>query len=104
ERARGADDAVAGQHDRDAIAVHYRPDRACRARMADTECELSVRRRLPVRHTNELVEHREGEGRQGAEVEGDVEVSAATLEVFVDLAAGEIDASRRANTPGSAHA
>src|SRR5262245_9840118 len=86
---------MAGKHDGDAVVVHHCSDRAGRLRMPDAACELPVGRGLAVWHSRELIEDGDGEGRESAQVELQVERPAATLEVLVELAPGTVDAPRR---------
>ena len=86
-----ADDAMAGEHDRDAVPVHHRADGARGARIAGPLGELAVRRGLAVRHLRELGEDAQRELGQTAHVEREVERGAAAGEVVVELAAGLVE-------------
>ena len=59
EVAARAHDAVARENDRDPVPVHHRAHGSCCSGAADARGELAVRRRLAVRHTSELLEHRD---------------------------------------------
>ena len=67
---------MAGKDDGDAVAVHHGAHRSSGARAADALRERAVRGRLPVGHARELVEDRDREGRQLAQIEREVERAA----------------------------
>ena len=69
----GSDDPVAGQHDRDGVAVHDRPHRPRGPRLAGAGGELAVGCHLAERDATQLLEHR------AAEVAGEAEVDVRFL-------------------------
>src|SRR5215831_20000449 len=58
ERAVRTDDAMAGEHDRDAVAVHDRADRTRCPRTPHLARQRAVGRRLAVGDVRELTQHR----------------------------------------------
>src|SRR5437764_2043372 len=90
------DDPVARQHDRHRVPVHHRADRPRRARVAGPRRERTVRRRLAVPDARELRENANAEVRLSTQVEADVEIAAAPLEILVQLAMHALDRLRRA--------
>ena len=90
------DHAVAGEHDRNPVAIHRHADSSCGLRASRPRRELGVGGRLPERDAGQLHQHPLGEGRDTAEIEHEVEGVALALEVLVELAAHAVDLSRRA--------
>jgi hypothetical protein len=101
ERPVRADDAMAGEDDRDRVPVHERPYRARRAGVPRFRRKRAVRRDLSVRHSPELVHHAEAERRGEADVDRELERSAPSVEVLVELALRLVERLRDAEEPGA---
>src|SRR5579862_160715 len=91
-----ADDAVAGENDRDRVPVHDGADSPCRLGRADACGKSAVRRRRAVGHLRELDEDVPIEVRRSAQVELEVERVATAGEVLVQLELGALDGLRTA--------
>ena len=91
-----ADDAVAGEDDRDRVAVHGHPDRTGRLRVAGARGQR--RRRSPSGRTGSAParQHALLNGVTSRRSIGEVECLPAPLEVLVELATHRIDLTRRA--------
>jgi hypothetical protein len=94
-------DAVAGNDDRDRVPVERSADRPRRARAADAVSEPAVGRRRAVRDALELLEHELLEGGQRGEVDNEVELAAAALEVLVELSPRLVERAWRPEHPGA---
>src|SRR6266566_686846 len=87
---------MAGQNDRDGVAVHDRPDGARGPRLARLRGERAVGRDLSERDAPELLEHRAAEVAGEPQVDLELELLALAREVLVELAASRVDGARRA--------
>src|SRR3954454_5211507 len=90
------DDAVARNDDGDRVAVERASDRPGCPRLADAGGEPSVGVHLAVRNPLQLGQHQLLERGQATEVDGQVEVVAATVEVLVELALDIVHGARGA--------
>src|SRR5213083_2539358 len=85
EAPRGADDAVARDDDGDRVSVQRAAHGPCGPRLADPSCEAAVGVHLSVRHALELGQNALLERGDCAQVDGEVELVPAALEVLVQL-------------------
>src|SRR3954467_3204853 len=88
-------DAGAREDDRDPVAVHHGPHRACGLRCADALRERAVRRRLAVPDLRELMQDAHVEVRDCAQVELEVEGASLPFEVLVQLETDAVERLRR---------
>src|SRR5512133_2030567 len=93
------DDTVAGENDRQWVAVHHHPDGASGTRPRGARCKLAVGDDLAVRDTGELAHDATVEVGEQGKVERQVELVPLPLEVLLELAARGIDRLRRPQYP-----
>src|SRR6185295_9144774 len=91
-----ADDPVARNHDRHRVSVQRSADRPRGLRLPDTRGEPAIGVHLAVWDTLELGENDLLECGHRAQVDREVEVLPAALEVFVELAPSFVQGPRRA--------
>src|SRR4029079_8431781 len=96
EAARGADDAMAREDDRERIAVHHHADGARGLRAPGPCRQLAVRLRVPVGDLRELGEDGHCEARLPTEVDGQVDRAPTAGEVLLELGPGVVDRARSA--------